>query len=342
MDLKRSTYLLVLLIGIVFILVIGKDLLIPIVLAALIWFFVKEIRKLVQRIPFIGKRLPRWTLNLFSVIFLYVILGLIVNLMTYNINGLIGNIDLYVANLNNLNANIYAQFGINIHSLWNNSTQQMDYTSILQGFFTSLSELLSNTFMIGLYLLFILLEEATFNFKLDYFASSEQKRADLQITLTKISDSIGRYLLLKTFVSLLTALLSYIVLAIVGIHSPLFWAFLIFILNYIPTIGSLVATLFPTFMAVLQFGDIDHAVIVMVAVGAIQVLVGNIIEPKIMGNSLNVSSLVVLLALSFWGAIWGITGMVLSVPITVILIILFGQFEHTKKVAVLLSEKGNL
>ena len=95
-------------------------------------------------------------------------------------------------------------------------------------------------------------------------------------------------------------------------------------------------------MALLQFADINTALLVLAAVGAVQVIVGNIIEPKIMGNSLNVSSLVVLLALSFWGAIWGITGMVLSVPITVILVILFGQFPSTRNIAIFLSDKGKL
>ena len=95
-------------------------------------------------------------------------------------------------------------------------------------------------------------------------------------------------------------------------------------------------------MALLQSGELNLALMVIAAVGAIQLIVGNIIEPKVMGNSLNVSSLVVILALSFWGAIWGITGMVLSVPITVIMVILFGQFETTRKIAILLSDRGKL
>jgi predicted PurR-regulated permease PerM len=77
-------------------------------------------------------------------------------------------------------------------------------------------------------------------------------------------------------------------------------------------------------------------------IGTIEMIIGNFLEPKVMGNSLNVSSFIVILALSIWGAIWGITGMVLSVPITVIIIIIFGEFEGTKNIAILLSEKGKL
>ena len=108
---------------------------------------------------------------------------------------------------------------------------------------------------------------------------------------------------------------------------------------FIPNIGSLAATLFPTFYCLLQFGGYEEALIVLVLVGSIQGLVGNFIEPKIMGNSMNISALVTILSLTLWGAIWGITGMILSVPITMIMILVFSQFDSTRGIAILLSEK---
>ena len=134
--------------------------------------------------------------------------------------------------------------------------------------------------------------------------------------------------------------MSYFALLFIGIDAPLFWAFLIFILNFIPTIGSLIATLFPTVFALLQFGEITPAVLVLAIVGSIQLIVGNFIEPRLMGNTLNISPLVVFLTLSLWGVMWGVTGMLLSVPITVILIIIMSEFPGTQPLAVLLSQKG--
>jgi AI-2 transport protein TqsA len=136
--------------------------------------------------------------------------------------------------------------------------------------------------------------------------------------------------------------LSYIALKMIGVDFPVFWAVLIFLLNYIPTIGSMIATLFPVVFALLQFGTYGPALTVVVFVGSIQVLVGNILEPKWMGNSLNVSSLVVLLALAFWGWLWGVTGMILCVPITVMAVIVCAQFPQSRSIAVLLSEQGNV
>jgi predicted PurR-regulated permease PerM len=160
--------------------------------------------------------------------------------------------------------------------------------------------------------------------------------------IDKIDTSIGSYIALKTVVSLLTGVLSFFALLFIGVDAPVFWAFLIFLLNFIPTIGSLIATTFPTIFALLQFGELTPAVLVLCIVGAIQLIVGNLIEPKLMGNTLNISPLVVFLALAVGGVIWGITGMLLSVPITVVLIIIMSEFPETRSIAILLSQKGKL
>ena len=153
---------------------------------------------------------------------------------------------------------------------------------------------------------------------------------------------MSSYFTIKTLTSLLTGILSYFALLFIGIDAPVFWAFLIFLLNYIPTIGSLLATSFPAIFALFQFGELQPCLLVLVIVGAVQILVGNIIEPRLMGNTLNVSPLVVIIALSFWGFLWGIPGMFLSVPITVMMILFFAEFPATRPIAILLSEKGDL
>jgi predicted PurR-regulated permease PerM len=107
-------------------------------------------------------------------------------------------------------------------------------------------------------------------------------------------------------------------------------------------VGSLIATIFPAIFALLQFGEFTPAILVLTIVGSIQVVVGNFIEPRVMGNSLNISPLVVFLTLAIWGVMWGITGMLLSVPITVIMILIMSEFPSTQPLAILLSQKGEL
>ncbi|WP_419603984.1 AI-2E family transporter [Thiolapillus sp.] len=143
-------------------------------------------------------------------------------------------------------------------------------------------------------------------------------------------------------VSALTGIISYIILLWVGVDYVPFWALLIFMLNYIPTIGSMVAVLLPTTLALVQFDTFGPFVTLLVSLGTVQVLIGNVLEPWLMGSSLNLSPLVVILALSLWGQMWGVTGMFLSVPITVISMIVLANFPQTRAIAVAMSENGRL
>ena len=136
--------------------------------------------------------------------------------------------------------------------------------------------------------------------------------------------------------------MSYGVLTLVGVDFALFWAFLIFLLNYIPTIGSIVATAFPALLTLVQFDGFTPFFIVLIGVLAIQVAIGSFLEPRLLGNTLNISPLVVILALALWGLLWGVVGMLLCVPITIILIIIFAQFPPTRPIAVFLSRNGEV
>jgi predicted PurR-regulated permease PerM len=126
------------------------------------------------------------------------------------------------------------------------------------------------------------------------------------------------------------------------VDFPVLWAFIIFLLNYIPYIGSFFATLFPSVFAMFQYQSFFMLIWLFLAIQVVQVAVGNVLEPKIMGRSLNLSPLGVMLALTFWGIIWGVLGMFLSVPITSVMVITFSRIESTRFIAVWLSETGKV
>ena len=155
--------------------------------------------------------------------------------------------------------------------------------------------------MILLFAIFIFIEEVHLNKKLkQIFSSSNEKYEKLNATLSKIEWSVARYLGIKTLISLITGVSSYIVFVFADLNFAIFWAFLIFILNYIPTIGSLLGTIFPSVFCLLQFGDFSMALTILLVVGSIQVIIGNFIEPKWLGNSMNISPLLSILSLVFW------------------------------------------
>ena len=128
----------------------------------------------------------------------------------------------------------------------------------------------------------------------------------------------------------------------VGLDFAEFWALLVFILNFIPTIGSIVATALPGLLGLVQFESWKPVLILLIGITAIQQSLGNFIEPNLMGITLNLSPLVVVMSLLLWGMLWGIVGMFLCVPITVILVIILGNFPSTQWVAVLLSKDGRI
>ena len=122
----------------------------------------------------------------------------------------------------------------------------------------------------------------------------------------------------------------------------IFFGILSFILNFIPFLGSLISIIFPFIFSLVQFLDLVQSTLLLLFLVIIQILVGNFLEPKLMGKSLNLSPIVMLISLSLMGKLWGISGMFLSIPILVVLLIFFSNFHSTKKIALLLSEKGEI
>lgn len=341
MDAAKKIYIFLVIVVLVVVLIYAQGIIIPFILAILFWFMIRVIKKLLSKIRFIRKW-PNWILTTLSAVIMLSFLFLTVELITVNIRQLSNTLPAYEENINKVTESIKGSFDIDFSEMMNDFTKDLNFGEILSKIFSTLTSLFGDASMVLIYLLFLLIEESTFPRKLKAMYPDARKHGKMKELVRKIDRSVSNYIALKTLVSLLTGILSYFVLLIMGIDAPVFWAFLIFVLNFIPTIGSLIATLFPTVFAVLQFGEITPAILILIIVGAIQLIVGNIIEPRLMGNSLNISPLVVLLTLTLWGLMWGIPGMLLSVPITVILIIIMSEFEETKPIAILLSKDGKL
>lgn len=340
MKLSKTANILIITSFSIFILVYGKDILIPFVLALFLWFIVKEIRMAMQKVKVIRDYLPPWFLNVFATTILFLVGSFLVQILTNNINIISANIPKYEANIHHVQSLIEEMTGLDLMARAKEFSGGINFSDILSSLVNSLSSIVSNLVLILIYFLFLLLEESGFGKKIAAIAKG--KNDQTQQLLSKIDHSIGSYITLKTVVSLVTGVVSFIALLFFKVDAPVFWAFIIFLLNYIPTVGSLIATIFPSTFFLIQTGEVMPAVYVLVVITVIQLLVGNLLEPLLMGDRLNVSALVVLIALAVWGTIWGIPGMVLSVPLTVIMIILFSEFETTKPIAILLSDKGKV
>jgi AI-2 transport protein TqsA len=203
---------------------------------------------------------------------------------------------------------------------------------------TSFGGILTNMFLILITVVFMLFEAAGFPAKLRAaFANSELP----QDYMKKVAVGIKRYLAMKTLVSLGTGFTVYAWVKLLGVDFPILWGLLAFLLNFVPNIGSIIAAVPAVLMAFIQFGAV-RALIVAGGYILINVIFGNLVEPKVMGRGLGLSTLVVFISLVFWGWILGPVGMLLSVPLTMTVKIALESGTDTRWVAVLLGDEPKI
>lgn len=195
---------------------------------------------------------------------------------------------------------------------------------------------LGSFFLILLLMFFILAGSGDLKMKVKH-AMAERHSQKLSAMIESIDMRVRQYLIAKTLISLATGTLTTVILMIFGVDFALLWGFLTFLLNFIPNIGSVVAVLFPVIISFLQFDSVSTPLLLLVLLMVSQSVMGNVIEPKVMAFSLNLSPLLVLAALVFWGWLWGLWGMILAVPMMSILKIIFENIEALHPLSVLMS-----
>jgi len=195
---------------------------------------------------------------------------------------------------------------------------------------------MSNLFLVLIFLIFILLGKGKSRVKIEA-AFSTGSAVRIRRVILNINGQIQRYLAIKTVSNLVSAALTALVLSLFGLNFALLFGFLTFVLNYIPTLGSIMATALPMLIAAFQFPNLWPAVWIGILMTVIQSVMGNIVEPKLMGRGLGLSPLVVLFALFFWGWLWGIAGMILAVPIVAVVKIVCNNIPELKFIAILMS-----
>ena len=329
-----------------YLMVVGQSIFLPLVLAIFISYLVLATGHAIQRVKF-GSWRPSAVLGLsLAIIAFIVVIGLVVQIIAGNVRAVVEAAPQYQERLQALLTQIttfIASFlGQDRPLTLTTLLQEIDLRAVVGRFAGAFQAIASNTFQIFAYVAFLLLESRYFERKVKAMFPEAGREAAVRATLSQIGSRIETYVLIKTLISFLVGTASYIVLSIAGVDFAPFWSLLIFVLNFIPYIGSPIGMLFPTVLALLQFGSPATAVIILAFLWGVQSAVENLLEPRLMGSSLNLSPVFMMLALSVWGAIWGITGMILAVPIMVMLMIVLAQFPNTRALAIMMSETGDL
>ncbi|MCW8930443.1 MAG: AI-2E family transporter [Gammaproteobacteria bacterium] len=211
------------------------------------------------------------------------------------------------------------------------------FMSVVGSTFNQVLGTLTNIFLILMMVIFLLLELTSFRLKLSLISNEPTKT---MARWANISETISSYFKIKTLTSLLTAVPIIIVLSIMGIDFPILWGIIAFLLNFVPNIGSIIAAVPVILLALIQFGFIAAGEVIILYL-LMNNIIGNFVEPKLMGRSLGLSTLVVFLSLVFWGWLLGPIGMLLSVPLTMTFKIIMGSNENTQWIATLLSNEND-
>ena len=192
-------------------------------------------------------------------------------------------------------------------------------------------------FIILIFLFFLFLENPLFKRKLKAAFPVHSSRR-IGIVMEHIIRQVSRYLSVKFFISAFTGFLIWLSLTILGVDFPLIWATVGFFLNFIPNIGSIIVSVIIILVSIIQFyPTMGRVVAVAVSMITIQTVVGSILDPKLQGDRLNLSPVVILFSLLFWGWLWGVVGAILSIPITATIKIIFENVPTLKPAGILMG-----
>ena len=314
----------------------GKFLLLPLLLAIFIFVIIKSLSE--KLVNFFEKKFNLHLNTSFSLvlvlIFFLAIIYFFWKILEQNLTNVVQKADYYQNNLIKI-SNFFSDFEVNTLVEVNNFFESVNFLNIFSKIINYLTELTGNFSLIIIYVIFFIIEEKFLIQKINFLF---KKNRTIKI-LKKINVDIFRYFQIKTLTSMLIGLVTYIVLFSINIDLAPTFGMLAFFLNFIPFIGSLLSVVIPSLFSFIQFLDLFNTISIFIILSIFQILIGNFLETKLMGKTLNISPIVMIIFLSVMGHIWGVAGMFLSVPMLVFMLIVFSNFQSTKNLSIIISEK---
>ncbi|MBU1078204.1 MAG: AI-2E family transporter [Spirochaetes bacterium] len=307
-------------------LIYTRTILVPFVIALFIYFVTAP------GVKWFHTRLKMHRLLTFLIIIIFAILCLIILafFISTSLEGFFKSGDIYknqIIQFVRWTGERATKFGIRIdENSIQNQLKNLPFFTMAKDLTGEIFTFLGNTTLVTIFVLFLI--------------AGEIRKKKPHPLISEIYNKVSRYLTIKCITSLTTGCLFGLVLGLFGVKLAFMFAVMTVLLNFIPNIGSIIATLIPLPVVLLQFGLGWKFIIILTITASIQFLIGNIIEPKIMGKNMGIHPVAILLFLMFWGLVWGIPGMFLAVPITGVLKIILSRIETTKPISEILS--GNI
>jgi predicted PurR-regulated permease PerM len=323
-------------------LVLGRSLLIPLAVAILLWNLLEAMIEVFARLSIGSYALPRSLATVLGIATVALGFYLIVSILLGQADAIAAAWPRYVARFESIVSGLTQWLGPEGTAKLKNAAAAIDIRSRIPRLIASTQSIVVSFLLVVAYIGFLFVERGHLSEKLDAMFPDARRAQKTSKLFGTIAQSVQRYLWIKTVVSVATSVLCYAVLRWIGVDFAETWALLIFVLNFIPNIGSIIAVAFPALLALVQFETSGPFIILVLSLTSIQFVVGSVLEPMLMGSTLNMSPLAILLGLAFWGTIWGIVGMFLSVPIMVMAMIVCAHVPSWRWVAILLSKDGQV
>ena len=312
----------------------------------LVGFVIIGMTRMLAKVPVLGPRLSIQVRYIVAALIMAVGLVSVVWLLFANVGRAVALAPQYQDSLLNSIQNLAVTLGLESEPSWKSLRQQflaqVSIQRLVGGTLGSVLSIVATLIVVFLYVAFLLVEQRSFAAKIKNISDDPGQVAFIRQMITNVNGKIGTYLALKTLLSVVLGILSWAIMAFFGMEFAVFWGVLIALLNYVPYIGSFLSVFLPAVFAILQFGNLNSVLAVMVPLSIVQFANGNFLDPYLMGNSLNLSPFVILVSLTVWSALWGIPGAFLAVPMTAVMVMIFAEFPGTRPFAVLLSRKGDV
>ncbi|NOX89215.1 MAG: AI-2E family transporter [Calditrichaeota bacterium] len=333
---------------IVWVLYIGRAIILPFLVALFLAFILDPIVRLFTRF-----KIPVPLAVLITLILAFVILYLLGLLVYANVQmfveqfpkyqeRMLQSIDNFMESFNHILSQQKYQIYLDRKTWsqidWIAAVKNLDIAKGLLNSVGSFLTFLFKTIIVIIFLAYLLMGKRNIDKKIRLAFDHAQAERILSI-LNSVTTQVQKYLGAKTLVSFMTGGISILIFVIFGLDFAIFWGFLIFLFNFIPNIGSIIASILPVIFSLVQFGSVSKAFWMLVALAFLQTLMGNVIEPRLMGRSLNLSPLMVIISLIFWGYLWGVAGMILAVPILATLTIVFENVPELRFLSVFFRGK---
>lgn len=308
----------------------ARELLVPFMLAVFVAVLLEPLV-----LMFRNRGLPNWLSIILIILFIALLWGLAVALVSSSVQQFIANAGAYQERLQALlePAFQYSFGGLSALEVWTSVVDKVQIFSLASQLLNSIGQVLANTFMIILFIIFILAEQGGIQEHLQGRVLKVEEKLE---QWHSIKEKISRYMVIKALISSATGVVIGLGLMLIGVDYPLLWGGLAFALNFIPTFGSLIAAGPPLLLALIQLGSVS-ALLTALLFFIVNLVLGNMVEPRVMGQGLGIPPLVVLLSLVLWGWILGPVGMLLAVPLTVTIKVVFESSPETRWISALLT-----